>query len=221
MLPFLLLSALAGTETLTTRDGVALTADVHLGEVGAPGVVLLHMIPPHFDRSSWPADFVKQLTDAGYAVCIPDRRGAGASKGVAEEAYEGEKGRYDVEACVKRLQARGLGKLAVIGASNGTTSMIDYAHWAPSEKLPVPVWMGFMTGGAYTENNTAITDVKGIDALVLFSTEERAWSVERAAQPGWTAIEYPKGAHGTKLFGAVPEAVRRDLMAGLAGALGS
>lgn len=220
MLVWTVAAALAGTETLNTRDGVALEVDVHLGESGAPGVILLHMIPPHWDRSSWPADVVKNLHAKGWSVCVPDRRGAGASKGKAKEAYEGEKGRYDVEACVKRLQAQGLGKLAVVGASNGTTSMIDYASWAPSVGLPTPVWLGFMTGGSYTENNTAIAAVHRIPALVLSSTEEREWSAAQAGVKGWTVVEYPKGAHGTKLFEAVPEKVRADLMGALFRALG-
>jgi pimeloyl-ACP methyl ester carboxylesterase len=211
--------AFASTETLTTRDHVALAADVHLGEPGAAGVILLHMIPPHWDRTSWPIDVVKSLTDRGWSVCVPDRRGAGESKGKAKQAYEGEKGRYDVEACVKRLSAHGLGKLAVVGASNGTTSMIDYASWAASEKLPEPVLLGFMTGGTYTENNTPVSSVHRIPAVVMSSTEERAWSAKQNGVKGWTVVEYPTGTHGTKLFESVPEKVRSDLLDALSAAL--
>ena len=44
----------------------------------------------------------------------------------------------------------------MIGASNGTTAMIDYMAWAQSEPTAVPVAaMGFMTGGTYTEAQTS------------------------------------------------------------------
>lgn len=206
-------------ETLETRDGVALKADLHLAEAGAPGVVLLHMIPPHFERSSWPSSFRGELTSRGYNVCVPDRRGAGESKGEPKEAYEGEKGRYDVEACVKRLQAHGLGKLAVLGASNGTTSMIDYADWAASEGLPVPVLLGFLTGGGYTETNTPIAKVAKIPAVFTYSVEEREWShAQKAVNKDWVFHEYPGGEHGTKMFEAKPT-VHADLARAIEAAL--
>ena len=94
----------AQVETLKTRDGVTLKADYYPASPGAPGVVLLHMIPPHWERSSWPTEFIGALHKRGWSVINIDRRGAGESGGVAKEAYEGENGRYDVEAAVKRLQ---------------------------------------------------------------------------------------------------------------------
>jgi pimeloyl-ACP methyl ester carboxylesterase len=206
------------TETLTTRDGVALVADVYpAAESGASGVVLLHMIPPHWDRSSWPSPFVDALRAKGWAVCVPDRRGSGDSEGVPKEAYEGDKGRADVEACVKRLQQDGLGKLAVIGASNGTTSALDYTAWARTEEaLPVPAALGFMTGGGYTENQTELAAAKGIPAIFTFSTAERKWSAaSEGADPAWVHKEYAGGDHGTKMFAAKPE-VATDLVTFLA-----
>ncbi len=193
------------TETLSTRDGVELQADIYgVSATSAPGVVLLHMIPPHWDRSSWPDTFITSLRERGWMVCVPDRRGAGESGGVAEEAYTGEHGRYDVEACVKRLQADGLGKLGIVGASNGTTSMIDYAVWAGSQDLPEPVVLGFMTGGPYTENQTTMAEVQRFPAVFTFSTEEREWSAKQQGG-SWQQFEYPGGDHGTKMFAVKPE----------------
>jgi pimeloyl-ACP methyl ester carboxylesterase len=208
------------TETLTTRDGVELVADLYAPAEAAEapaGVVLLHMIPPHWDRSSWPASFIGELQAKGWAVCVPDRRGAGDSKGIAREAYEGDTGRYDVEACVKRLQQDGLGKLAVIGASNGTTTALDYTAWAKTEEeLPVPAALGFMTGGGYTENQTKLSEAKGIPAVFTFSTAEAKWSTaSKGADPQWVHREYAGGDHGTKMFEAKPE-VAQHLIAFLA-----
>ncbi len=204
------------TEKGQTRDGVQLELDVYPTGGKASGVVLLHMIPPNWERSSWPADFIDGLHQRGWSVCVLDRRGAGESAGVAEEAYTGEKGRYDTEVCVKRLQADGLDKLAIIGASNGTTSMIDYAVWAESEGLPKPDVMGFMTGGGYTENNVAVEQLSATPAIFTFSTEEREWSVAQEQKSEvWNFSEYTYGAHGTKMFEAEPQ-VREDLYAALA-----
>ncbi len=195
------------TETLTTRDDVQLEVDVYPAAAGAPGVILLHMIPPHFERSSWPTEFIDALRGRGWSVCVPDRRGAGKSKGVAEQAYTGDTGRYDVEVCVKRLTSDGLGKLAVIGASNGTTSALDYAAWAKTEDaLPVPSALGFMTGGEYTVAQTPLSEAAAIPSIFTFSTAERAWSARsKDDHPSWVHVEYGGGEHGTKMFSVKPE----------------
>jgi len=206
--------------TVETRDGVTLEADWWEGEPGAPGFVLLHMIPPSNDRTTWPRWFEKDLVREGYAVLAVDRRGAGGSEGVAVDAYEGPNGKYDVEACALYLQAEGAGALAIIGASNGTTSMIDYAAWAQGEGLPEAAALGFMTGGTYTEYNTEMSAVPAIPAVFTYSTEEKGWSVDQQPlDPGtWSFLEYPEGAHGTLMFDAAPE-VGPDLIEFFTGVL--
>jgi pimeloyl-ACP methyl ester carboxylesterase len=205
--------------TVETRDGVTLEGDWWAGDPGAPGFVLLHMIPPANDRTNWPRSFEKDLVREGYAVLAIDRRGAGGSEGVAVEAYEGPNGKYDVEACALYLADQGAGPLAIIGASNGTTSMLDYAVFAPDEGLPVPVALGFMTGGTYTENQTAMIDLQQ-PTVFTYSTAEAAWSVDQQPlDPGsWSFLEYPQGDHGTRMFDAAPE-VGDDLIAFFTGVL--
>lgn len=202
-----------GVVTLSTRDGETLEADYVPAEGPAPAVVLLHMVPPANDRTNWPPSFLAHLADAGYAVLAVDRRGAGGSTGDPVDAYEGPAGKYDVEACALRLDADGYGPIAVFGASNGTTSMIDYAVWAGAEGLPEPAALGFLTGGTYTENQTAMTQVPPVPAVFTTSTAEAAWTdAQRALDPGsWVFHEYPDGAHGTLMFDAAPE-VDGDLL---------
>lgn len=200
--------------TFQTRDGVQLEADLYpTGLAGGTAFVLLHMIPPGNDRTGWPKSFIDQLVDQQWAVVALDRRGAGASGGDPTEAYEGEKGRYDVEAAVLDLQARGYGDIAIIGASNGTTSMIDYTVWAGGEGLPVPVALGFMTGGTYTENQTSMSALPDLPAVFTYSTAERDWSeAQRPLDPGsWSFLEYEGGDHGTRMFDAKPK-VKGDLV---------
>jgi len=212
----------ASTVQLTTRDGVSLVADLYpASAAGRPGVVLLHMTPRGpWNRKDWPVSFIEKLHAHDWAVIAVDRRGAGDSGGEATDAFEGDNGRYDVEACVAKLNENTLGALVVIGASNGTTSMIDYAVWAGGEGLPEVAAMGFMTGGTYTEHQTAMADVPKVPAIFTYSTEERDWSVaQQPLDPGtWSFREYPDGAHGTKMFEAEP-AVADHLDAFLAGLL--
>jgi pimeloyl-ACP methyl ester carboxylesterase len=207
--------------TVTTRDSVDLVADYYAASgPGRPGVVLSHMIPPSNDRSSWPVDFVTRLQAHDWGVVVVDRRGAGDSGGVAVDAYTGEWGRYDVEACVLQLVADGATEIVLIGASNGTTSALDYAAWAAGEGLPVPAALGFMTGGTYTETNTPMSALPSMPAVFTYSTAEAAWSVAQAPlDPGsWSMLEYADGAHGTDMFGAAPE-VSDDLDAFLVSVL--
>jgi pimeloyl-ACP methyl ester carboxylesterase len=206
----------SGVITLTTRDEVQLEADYYpQPSQDAPGIVLLHMVPPSNDRSNWPIPFRMALYDAGFSVLVVDRRGAGGSGGEATDAYEGPKGKNDVEACALRLADDGYGDLYLLGASNGTTSMLDYTVWAPGEALPVPLGLGFMTGGTYTENQNEVSELpEALPAVFTYSTEERAWSADQQAlgRAAWVFHEYADGDHGTRMFEAAPE-VESDLLA--------
>lgn len=204
-----------GEVTLITRDEVRIVADYYPAQTeGRPALVLLHMVPPDYDRTSWPMAFIELLRAEDWGVIVPDRRGAGESGGAAADAYRGEGGRYDVEACVDALVGAGAGSVALLGASNGTTSALDYAAWSGDEGLFEPAAVGFMTGGTYTENQTPMTEFPIIPAVFTYSTLERDWSEsQRALDPlhNWTFLEYADGAHGTDMFTAEPT-VQDDLM---------
>jgi pimeloyl-ACP methyl ester carboxylesterase len=211
----------ARTLTLETRDGVELAADAREVEGATVGVILLHMVPPQWDRTSWPASFQDALQARGWSVLAIDRRGAGASGGVAEEAYLGPKGKYDVEAAALWLAERGTEQLVVIGASNGSTSLLDYAVWAPGEGLPPLALGAMMTGGTYTENNEVMESLPPVPMVYTFSAAEASWSdAQRALDPGsWSFLEYPMDGHGTLLFDTAPS-LEADLVDALAERVG-
>ena len=194
----------AGEVSLTTRDGVTLAADWYPSATeGQPVVVLLHMTPAGpWNRTDWPVEFIETLNAHDWSVLAVDRRGAGESGGEGKDAYDGEAGRYDVEACVKYAADEGAGAVGLIGASNGTTSMIDYAAWSGGEGLPEAVALAYLSGGTYTENQTAMADVPQIPMFFGYPTSERSWPEnQKGLDPGsWQFHEYDGSAHGTKLF---------------------
>jgi len=204
-----------GVISLVTQDEVTLAADYHpVDTEGAPAVILLHMIPPSNTRADWPLTFRERLVAQGITVLSVDRRGAGDSEGVASEAYTGPNGKLDVEACASRLRDDGYGSLAIIGASNGTTSMIDYAAWAGEQGLPEPVALAYMSGGAYTTAQTSMADVPDVPAFFLYPPSESAWpEAQQSHDPGtWRFESYEGGAHGTRMFTtSVNEQVQEDL----------
>ena len=126
-----------GVISLLTRDGVTLAADYYPApsrERG--GDPHPHAPARRLDARDWPPELVSAYTDAGLAVLAFDRRGAGDSEGDPDDAWLGECGRYDVEAAVLRVTTDGYVGAQLVGASNGTASMIDYAAWAGTRDCP-------------------------------------------------------------------------------------
>ena len=202
---------------LVTDDGVTLEADLYTtGNKGGPGVVLLHMIPPSNDRSNYSAAFISKLTAAGLNVLNVDRRGAGKSAGVAKEAYQGPNGKLDAKAAVAFLTGHACAidpaRIALVGASNGTTTALDYAVFAAADaSAPAPALLVFLTGGSYTENQNQLNDagLANTPLLFVYSNTEKQWSggFKAGASASWKFSEYNPGAHGTNMFNTRPEAM--------------
>lgn len=200
--------------SLMTEDSVELIADHDSpGIIGAPGVVLLHMIPPHHDLNNYPRAFIDLLVGAGFEVINVNRRGAPGSKGIAEQAYKGEKGKLDALAGVRFLLDAPCkpnpAKLAIVGASNGTTSMVDYAvHANADDSAPLPAAMIFLSGGDYTEAQTKLADhldtLAPIPSFLAYPAKEAAWNEATKqlvdTKGPWRFEQFEPGAHGTKLF---------------------
>lgn len=215
--------------TFPTEDGETLEADLYTtGEPNAPVAVLLHMIPPDNDRTNYPAAFITALTSRGINVLNVDRRGAGGSSGTARDAFVGPQGRLDPKAAIDFLAAHDcrfdLGRLALVGASNGTTSVVDYTVFGANASWPRPKALVFLTGGTYTEAQNRISAQRAaFDPLPIqfvYSTAERGWSVgfEPNKADGWVFSEYANGDHGTRMFDVAPQAIT-DVAAFLEGAL--
>lgn len=187
--------------SLTTSDGVKLEADWY-DAPGTRGIVLLHMIPPHHDRTSWPRAFIEGLRADGAAVLVLDRRGAGKSGGEAKDAYEGPKGALDMDAAAAFLVEKGHGALAIVGASNGSTTALDYTVAAMGKGLPIPTDIVFMSAGPYTENNNPVGAIKLVHTFFVYPEAEKEWNdAQKSRSPAWSMRTYPGDDHGTNLFG--------------------
>lgn len=200
-----------------TRDGLMLEADHHRPEpavANGGGAVLLHMSPSgDNDRSNFPPEFISALQGAGLQILNLNRRGVGGSAELARSAYEGPDGKWDAEAGVTYLLEQGVQqeRVFLIGASNGSTSALDYAIFASAETaLPLPAAMVFLSGGGYTENNNTIEDhralLQEIPLLFLFSPTERGWNdrFTTNAPNSWSFVELERSAHGTRMLEELP-----------------
>ena len=188
-----------------TEDDVCLVADHYRGSAGAPAVLFLHMTPLEWDRRSWSADFLRTVFTEGWTVLNLDRRGAGNSEGEARDAFEGDGGEKDVRAAVNYLTEQGVGPLAIVAASNGTTSALDYTVTAASQGQVEPVSIVMMSPGTYTENQHSIDDLASQNTPVLFQYDptEGLWidSEYDDLDPGdWERIEYDGAGHGTQML---------------------
>ena len=210
---------------LHTDDGLMLVADYRpAAEPERGAVVLFHMIPPQYDRSTWPPEVRQAFADLGLGVLAVDRRGAGESEGEPEDAYQGEGGRLDMEAAVsflvsdQRACPADPDRVLLVGASNGTTAVMDYAV-AHSADQPPPAGLVWMSPGDYTENQHRVDEsrpvLEELPMLWLYPTDE-PWSegfVDGAPET-WEFV--PRGEeHGTFMFdgGDLEEATVADLVA--------
>ncbi len=201
--------------SLTTSDGVTLAADFLPASGPQRGaVILLHMIPPRFERSSYPDRVLEAIAAQGLNVLNVDRRGAGESKGNPKEAYKGPGGRLDVEAAVEFLTKRqgackvDTSKLVIVGASNGTTSALDYAL-GHAEALPDPKALVFLSPGTYTEGQHPIKDHRAkLDPLpILWIHPDKEPYSQRFAKEtpaAWRIVTLKDGEHGTRNFDKGP-----------------
>lgn len=206
---------------LTTDDGLELRADLWpAGATGGPAAVLLHMNPVGNDASNFPPAFIEALTARTITVLNVNRRGAAGSEGDPTTAFEGPNGRLDAKAAVEFLAShcsKNPAAVVLVGASNGTTTAVDFTVAAASDPAqPPPRGLVFLSPGEYTENQNALADhaalFAGLPILLAYPDSEAAWAegvrpLDTAGR--WTFTEHAGGAHGTGLFQSNPESVEQ------------
>ncbi len=209
----------ANQVTLQTDDGVELIADLYTtGTTGNPGVILLHMIPPSNSKANFTTAFIEPLVARGFNVLNVNRRGAPGSGGVATDAYTGPNGKLDAKAAydflIAHQSATPSTAIAVVGASNGTTTTTDFSVFAAGVRsTDQPAALVFLSGGSYTENQNSMKDnltaLSNHPIYFAYPPGESAWNIgiQGFAPANWTFTQYSPGAHGTGLFASNPEVI--------------
>ena len=196
--------------TFETRDGVDLVGDyLPATSANRGAIVLFHMAPADHDRSDWPTDIRAAFGDRDLNVLNVDRRGAGESAGNATDATQGIMARLDVEAAADfltdaaRVCPVDSRHVILVGASNGTTSVMDYTAGHEPE-LPHPSALIWLSPGTYTEANHRVNDQRVVlDALPmlwLYPTDEPYSDQWTATAPDDWEFHRDGAEHGTDMF---------------------
>jgi alpha-beta hydrolase superfamily lysophospholipase len=193
----------AGTVvTFTTEDGVTLSGRLFGRQnSGAAGVVLAHMYPA--DQTSW-YDYARRLADEGYVALAFDFRGYGESGGSKQIGQIDR----DVAAALGEIQARGVTRVALVGASMGGTAALMVAARQPVQgviTLSAPVEFEGLSA------KDAVTKVLA-PKLFIGAEDDAGGPAARelgamAQEPKEVAV-FPGSDHGTDLLrGAQRDAV--------------
>jgi alpha-beta hydrolase superfamily lysophospholipase len=181
-------AAAASPVTLTTDDGVTLSATLYQPRVTpAPAVVLLHMLGR--SAADW-APLAERLAERGLVALAVDLRGHGRSRGDTAGAYAGASGAppggdlspmlRDVKAALAWLQARpelATGTVGLAGASLGASLAVLAAADEPSVRSVALLSPGLDYRGLRIE--AAMRKYGARHALVVASRED-AYAVRSA-----------------------------------------
>ncbi len=207
----------AETVTFSATDGFTLTADYYppsKKQTGdAPFVILLHMY--RSDRKAW-QPLIEPLREADFAILALDLRGHGESATtetrdavekrdpeVFKKMQDDLRGAYDWLVTQPRIDRA---RFALVGASIGCSLALRYA----ADDCSVDAIVCLSPGLNYMQIDSAgdIRQLGGRHVLMLATPDERDAPYtlkQRAAQEVDVQIYDGHKAHGTNMFGAVPE----------------
>jgi pimeloyl-ACP methyl ester carboxylesterase len=186
--------------TVTTFDGQTIAYQIYPGKTGSTPIILLHMLGR--TRTDWDG-FARWLQKNGYAVVVPDLRGHGQSSGNWEKFTDEDfnKMTYDVSALKSMLENQGadVTKLAIIGASIGANTALNYA--ATDKDVTTVILLS--PGLNYRGSSTANTKF-GKPFLIVASNDDKysAESSQQIADNNAFAklVLFEDAGHGTNMF---------------------
>lgn len=204
-------------------DGLRIAADYYPPPVAqrgeAPVVVLLHMY--RSDRKAW-EPLITPLHDAGFAILALDLRGHGQSATTEtrdrvlnrdpklfREMQHDLRGAYDWLAGQPRVDRA---RFALIGASVGCSVALQYAASDRSVDAVVCLSPGLNYMGLDSAGD--IHQITGRRILMLATEDERdaPYTLKKRCPTGEVRIHKGDEAHGTNMFGVVPN-LERDAAA--------
>ena len=213
---------------LKTKDNVSIVGDYYppAGRAGgglAHGLLLLHMMPA--DRTSWKS-FAEKMQSApptggrsSWHVLAVDLRGHGESQG-GPNGYksfsdaEHQASRYDVEAGVEFLKAKGVSNLYLGGASIGANLALQYLSDPPAGGPEVKAAFLLSPGLDYrgVKTEASASNLKSGQSVYYVASRDDSYSADTIqtlydATPAGTAKEtkfFEKAGHGTTILEREP-----------------
>jgi len=183
---------------LTTNDGTKIAYDYFAG-AGTKGVVLVHQLPSN--RKSW-AQLVPKLQEKRWHVIAIDYRGRGESGGQLQSAQDYQNIGLDVDAAIEFLASKGVGSIAVVGASIGA----NHAILAGDRDVRVNAVVLLSPGIDYRGVKTDVAAAKFTKALFTAAAKDDAYAAESAQKihdlaKGVKELKiYDNAGHGTNMF---------------------
>lgn len=206
--------------SFNAADGVRIAADYYAppaAERGdAPMVLLLHMY--RSDRTAW-APLIAPLHDAGFAVLALDLRGHGESATtetrdlvlardpeIFRKMQDDVRGAYDWLVQQPRIDRA---RFALVGASVGGSIALQYAAKDRSVDAVVCLSPGLNYMGLDSAGD--LRQITGRKILMLATADERdaPYTLRKESQGVEVEIFQDQKAHGTDMFGVVPELEQR------------
>lgn len=191
--------------TFRTEDGFTIMANFSRG--GSKGVVLMHQFT--LDKGSY-NNLARKLGDANFTVLAIDLRGHGESldqnglkRGYASFSERDFRDMVkDVKAAKRFLQQQGSGIYAVVGASIGANTAVNYAVQDSSVEKIVLLSPGLNFKGIETESAAGQLKAK---TLIVASAPDDSYSYGsgkalKQAIPNSEFMELRNAGHGTKMF---------------------
>lgn len=208
--------AVAGSRSVsfTTNDGVRLEGRL-FGD-GAVGVVLAHMFPA--DQRSW-YDFASTLADEGYTALTFNFRGycPGGEDGCSEGDRAIPEIWRDVEAAIGFLEAEGIERVAVAGASMGGTAALIAAARPEVEVAAIVTLSAPLSFEGLTVDGVGLSSVTEpklfVAGLEDGAAAQAAQVLFEDSSPPKDVEVVPVGDHGTDLLsGGRAEVVRTRIL---------
>jgi dienelactone hydrolase len=186
---------------LITEDNVGIKATFYKGDKDKPSIILIHML--NGNRNDWD-DFAKILQEIGYNVVAIDSRGHGESdlkwKSFSEDDFN--KMVLDVKAAKVFLEDENLGNIALIGASIGANTALNFAAQDNSIKTVILLSPGLDYRGVTTSETikqfTKPTLIVASEGDTFSADSSR--TLDSLSQDSVLKI-YEGSEHGTRLFG--------------------
>ncbi|MEM3154909.1 MAG: alpha/beta fold hydrolase [Candidatus Woesearchaeota archaeon] len=184
----------------TTQDGYAIAYNLYPGKPGGTPVILLHML--RRTKTDWDG-FARWLQRNGYTVITFDSRGHGQSTGDLEKfkPADYQNMAYDIAAMKAVLENQGadVSKLALVGASIGANTALNYAANDADVATVVLLSPGLDFRGVSTANT------KFNKPFLIIASRDDEYSAQSSQQiannnPYAKLVLFENAGHGTNMF---------------------